>query len=201
MGQMGEAGWQQINAGLGLLVWSRLASWNPRNLTLVAAEQKSFESRVASVHPKFGRLICWIAFGVGTEYLVRGSFMLKGHDPSKSIDVIQPPEPGANVLDWIQRVKMREPSVRQPGVESSMKLGSDLPWTILLTDGSDLDLVSASMKLLAGKIRNRDAHRYTENQRAFHFHAVESLFVPALNILLACLDQDDLRINTITKRP
>ena len=77
-----------------------------------------------------------------------------------------------------------------------MKLGGDLPWSKVLASGPDQDLVSASVKLLASRMRNRDAHRYTKDVRAFQFYLVEMLFVPALNILLARLDQDQLRLFT-----
>lgn len=191
-----EEGWRQIRAGLALIDWSKLASWDNQTLSLVAAkENDGFESAAGRVHRKYGRLICWIAFGIGGEYLVRGAFMLKGHDPvrPKKIDVFQPPEEGGEIVDWVQRVNAKDPSVLESAAESSMRIGSDLPWKKILTPGSDLDLVSASVKLLAGKIRNRDAHHYAENVRAFHFHVVESLFVPAFNIILKAVDQGELR--------
>jgi hypothetical protein len=55
------------------------------------------------------------------------------------------------------------------------------------------DFVYASIDLLRGTIRNRDAHRYAQNERAIHFHLVPNLLVPAFNILLATLDEDALR--------
>jgi hypothetical protein len=193
-----EEGWRQILAGLALIDWSRLASWDKQKLSLVAARESDvFESAVGTVHPIYGRLICWIALGVGGEYLFRGAFMLKGHDPTRHKEVIQPPEQGENIAAWVQRVKNKDASIRKPGTESRMKFGGDPPWEKILTPGLDLDLVSASMKLLAGKIRNRDAHHYAENVRAFHFHVVESLFVPAFNILLKALDQGELRQRSI----
>lgn len=63
----------------------------------------------------------------------------------------------------------------------------------ILPPGQDRELVSASLKLLASTIRNRDAHRYAPDVRAGHFKAVPRLFVPAFNILLAALDQTELR--------
>jgi hypothetical protein len=188
-----EKGWKQIRAGLALIAWSKLSSWDAQNLRLIAEKRDDFESVHRSIHAEFGRLICWIAFGVGGEYLVRGAFMLKEYDPTNSTNIIRPPEQSENIQEWIQRVNRNDPSIREPGFEYKMKLGGNLPWNKILSSESDRNLVWASVKLLAGKIRNRDAHRYAENVRAFHFHVVKSLFVPAFNILLASVDQPELR--------
>jgi hypothetical protein len=61
-----EEGWQRIRAGLALIVWSRRASRNEQALDVVAAAKDKFESAAGheEVHKEFGRLICWIAFGV-----------------------------------------------------------------------------------------------------------------------------------------
>ena len=191
--QMTEDGWRQIRAGLTLVTWSKLAFWSVRDLVVIPAKEDDFESACAAVHPDFGRLICWIAFGVGSEYLVRGVFMLKGHDPTSKREIVRPPAEDEDITDWVMAVKSNCKSVKEPEDVSGMNFGSDLPWSRILEAGPDLDLVSASTKLLAVKIRNRDAHRYTESVRAFHFHAVERLFVPALNIVLRSLNQTDLR--------
>ncbi|MFZ0887149.1 MAG: hypothetical protein WA005_01735 [Candidatus Binataceae bacterium] len=188
-----ENGWEQIKAGLALVTLSKLSSWDAQTLKLVPEKEDNFESACRSIHPDFGRLICWIAFGVGGEYLSRGAFMLmRKCDPTKPIYVIQPPEQGDDIEVWVQRVNKKDPSVRKAEFESAMKFG-DLPWKEILSSQPDRDFVSASMKLLAGKIRNRDAHRYAKSVRAFHFHVVKSLFVPAFNILLALVDQAELR--------
>ncbi len=39
-----EEGWRQIEAGVALIVWSRLAFWDVQNLSLVASKQPDFES-------------------------------------------------------------------------------------------------------------------------------------------------------------
>ena len=40
-----EEGWRQVKAGLALIVWSKLASWDAQELRLVASEDhKYFES-------------------------------------------------------------------------------------------------------------------------------------------------------------
>ena len=69
-----EEGWRQVEAGVSLIVWSRLAFWDAQNVSLAASKEADFESRAGhkGVHGRFGRLICWIAFGVGGEYLAKG---------------------------------------------------------------------------------------------------------------------------------
>jgi hypothetical protein len=155
-----DDGWRQIRAGLALIMWSRLASWNQLELTLAPAENSEFESDVGwrVVHVEFGRLLCWIAFSVVSEYFVKGAFMSSGQDSKK------------------------------------MKFGQ-LPWNLLLTE-TDREIVAPIIKSLACEIRNRDLHRYTRNVRASHLLDVESRFVPALNVILASFDQEELRKQT-----
>ena len=57
--------------------------------------------------------------------------------------------------------------------------------------------VLASFKALASAIRKRGAHRYAHHVRSSHFHLVESLFVPAFNILLSSLDRDELQVRLL----
>jgi len=192
---MSDEGWQQVRSGLTLIVWSKLASWDPQNLTLVAANEANFESSTGhkEIHRTFGRLICWIAFSVGAEYLSRGAVMLKGRSTTQASPnrILRLPSRDEDIADWIKRVNSCDPSVCEAAI-SFKTLGKLHPEQIL-PPGSERDLVSASIKLLASAIRNRDAHRYAKDVRAFHFHVVGSLFVPALNILLASLNQGELR--------
>jgi len=189
-----EEGWRQIEAGLALIVCSRLASWDAKNLILVASKETEFESRAGhkEVHGQFGRLICWIAFGVGTEYLAKGVCILNGCDLSRQAKCIRPPQPGEDIENWILLVKEEDPSIS----ESEIGFGTlgKLPLEQIVKPGREQDLVLASIKLLASTIRNRDAHRYAHNVRTFHFHLVRRLFIPAFNILLASLDKGELRV-------
>src|SRR6266852_144688 len=182
---MSEEGWRQIEAGMGLIVWSRLASWDAQNLRLAASEAADFESKAGhkEVHGQFGRLICWLAFGVGAEYLIKGVCLLNGCDLSRQCRCIRPPQPGEDIESWIRLVNNNDQSI----LEYDLSFGTlaKLPVGEILKPGRERDLVSASIKLLASTIRNRDAHRYTQNVRTFNFHLVKSLFVPAFNILLA----------------
>lgn len=191
--QLFDEGWRQIRAGVALIIWSRLVEWNADSLTFASVDKVSFESSHAQVHHEFGRLICWIAFGVGSEYLVKGACLLNGRDLRRDAGakVIRLPSFGEDIEEWIRLVNTNDPRVHERDV-SSGTLGT-LPVGQILKPGRERDLVLASIKLLASTIRNRDAHRYAQNVRGFHFHVVESLFVPAFNTLLASLDQAKLR--------
>ncbi len=192
--QVLDEGWQQIRAGVALITWSRLASWDAENLALVAASETKFESAAGhkKVHSEFGRLLCWIAFGVGGEYLLKGVCLLRGCNLARQDKVIRLPSQHEDIENWVRLVNEGDPSIREVGV-SFGTLGQ-VPLSRILNPGRERDLVSASITLLRTTIRNRDAHRYAQNVRAFHFHVVKRLFVPAFNIVLASLDQNELRV-------
>jgi hypothetical protein len=77
-----DEGWNQIRSGIALIDWSRLARFDKTQLTFEASGENEFEHSPAGhrdVHPEFGRLICWISFSVGAEYLAKGVCLLKGN--------------------------------------------------------------------------------------------------------------------------
>lgn len=106
-------GWEQVRSGLELIVWSKLAHWNAPLLALSAANSDIFESEEGwqVVHPECGRLLCWIALGVGGEYLVKGAFMLNGHPLAREVDVIRPPLQGEKIKDWVNLVNSDDQSI------------------------------------------------------------------------------------------
>ena len=187
-----DEGWQQISAGVALITWSRLASWDGKNCALVAVGEEDFESAVGhrQLHPNFGRLIAWIAFSVGSEYVLKGACLVKGISLAKTKTVLRAPERNGDVQSWVSMVKAKNTSVS----ESTVSFGTlgELPVDKLLDGIQEKDRIKASIELLRQSVRNRDAHRYTMNVRAFHFHALGSLFVPALNSILISLGRPEL---------
>lgn len=193
---MTEDGWQQIRAGTSLVAWSRLARWDAQALCFAPARQQDFESDHAGVHATYGRLICWVAFAVGAEYLCKGVCLLQGlrvYEPSRK-KVIRPPVPGEDLECWVSLVNQGKdgaPSVQQEDLRTRT-LAQVVDQVRQIAElGGNRDRVVASMKFLASTIRNRDAHRYAQNVRSFHFSAVPDLLVPSLNDLLAVLDRAD----------
>ena len=70
----------QIIAAMSLLDFSRLVLWDDGLGKFAAAHRDSFESSQREVNPVFGRLICWITFSAGAEYLAKGICLLNGVD-------------------------------------------------------------------------------------------------------------------------
>ena len=176
---------QQISAGLSLISRSHLASWNNQTLKLEPAEKHLFESKL---HGKYDLLVSWILFSVGVEYLAKGVCLVTGKLKPKKVHTIRLPEDVTE--EWLQLMwEDRAPRTEDIGYGTL----NGLPVDKVPANINDQRLVSASIGLLASSIRNRDAHRYTQNVRSFHFHLVPKLFVPALNILLSNVDQEMLR--------
>jgi hypothetical protein len=176
-------------------VWSRLAYFDRAKLRLVSADGGDFELAAHSVDNEIGRLICWINFGVGCEYLVRGICLIHGrkviNNPKRP--VLKPPSIGTNMRKWAPMVQS-EVAPTEKQVEFIMLAPLADHARTLVADPNDATFVWASLKLLAAAVRNRDAHRYVRGIRASQFHGVADLFVPALNILMTTLDCSDLTI-------
>ena len=54
--------WKQIRAGVSLVVWSRLATWDSASLRFTAIEEKHYEAAASQIHRTYGRLISWLIF-------------------------------------------------------------------------------------------------------------------------------------------
>jgi len=66
----------QISAGISLIDWSHLAFWKGGRFE--ANTRYVFEDHHPRVHERFGRLICWLQFSVGAEYLAKGFCLIHG---------------------------------------------------------------------------------------------------------------------------
>lgn len=206
-GDMKNKGWAQLRAGKELIVWSKLARWENDSCRFQSVNEQSFETSPEgqkSVHPTFGRLICWIAFEVGSEYLVRGILLLKDKNVSgEEKPVPKFPDDAADEFElqnWAQIVNrthtsddMEPASQYFEKVPTNKNFGKLRPMVKEIIEGNqNQELVLAGLRLLGDTIRNRDAHHYTQNVRTFHFHTVKQIFVPVFNELLATLNQDEL---------
>lgn len=192
-----EEAWDQVKAGVYLIDWSRLADFNVAQLEFDAPKDDGrFESEEHGHHqiaPVFGRLICWIAFSVGSEYLMKGCCVLKRKlHPNKKNEVIRHPNQNEEFDSWITKVTEKDGVVdcKKDGLGT---LGDAPVESIKGLNADDQPIVLAARNFLAKSIRNRDAHRYAQNKRTQDYWAVPKLFIPAHNALLRCLDQDILR--------
>ena len=189
-----EDGWRQVRAGASLINWSRLAVFDSKSASFCAADEGNFEFEGEghrAVSKEYGRLICWVSFSVGSEYLAKGVCLLKGRLPTKSVNVFRPPEWNEDLDEWARMVNENDPSIKSE--DSSLGTLNDVQVGTIDGLGDKRALVAAALKLLGSTIRNRDAHRYQPDVRAGHFQAVPRVFVPAFNALLQCLDQNALR--------
>ncbi len=195
-----DEGWRQILAGASLVAWSGLAHWDTAKLRFSHAEQEEFESGCRRLHPSYGRLIRWLTFSAGAEYLSKGVCLLSGVEVSGGpTTTIRHPQSGEDLGEWSRLVNLDDkgaPEVKESQTRS-MALWNIADQVKKLTglSAESQERVRASLRYLAATIRNRDAHRYAENVRTFHFASVESVFVPSLNALLGTLDQEDLQMH------
>ncbi len=72
-------GWPRIASGIEVIVWSKLASWNGTELK-AATDRDAFNLHWPNVDERFGRWLCWLAFGVGAESVVKGAFGLENYE-------------------------------------------------------------------------------------------------------------------------
>jgi len=186
--------WNQVNAGLELMASSGLASWSVSKSRLEAATDSSkFEAHAAAVNANFGRLICWITFSAGVEYLVRGVFSMHGKAQLKPKLYLPPIGVDQELGTWLNLAQSK--SNWDSGQEHLLKLGGNLAWENILISATDLELrtVHLSIFLFMSTIRNRDFHEYVEGKRLNQFYLIQKLFVPAINIILGHLDQTKLK--------
>ncbi len=69
----------QVTAAMGLLKFSRLVLWDEASATFSPTSCKSYDLYWReNIDADFGRLICWINFSAGAEFLAKGICLLNG---------------------------------------------------------------------------------------------------------------------------
>jgi hypothetical protein len=68
----------QVTASISLLKNSKLVHWKKKSAEFVSIDQGRFEKSWRRIDPAFGRLICWINFSAGAEFLAKGICLLRG---------------------------------------------------------------------------------------------------------------------------
>ena len=98
----------QVTAAISLLERSLLVRWehgafSPR---FTAGQQSEFESCWKTADPVFGRLICWILFSTGAEFLAKGVCLLSGIDvrDPKPKPVPAYPSEGDDIATWAPKL-------------------------------------------------------------------------------------------------
>jgi len=196
----------QVTSAISLLEFSRLVKWDQSSAQFTPEDQGTFElSWRDNVIPVFGRLICWINFSAGAEFLAKGVCLLNGIDVRRVCDV--PANPTSNLIVWVN-----EYFNNQNGIKETTKFG-DLGAFVSFKDKNnkckflkklckkrganpqDEKLLLVAYDFLRQTIRNRDAHAYKPNVRDANFHLVPELFVKSFNLLLTWIPDGQSNLN------
>lgn len=185
----------QVTAAVSLLKNSKLVNWVPPTTRFAPVPRADFESLCRDVDPVFGRLICWILFAAGAEFLAKGVCLVNGVEIRREQEV--PVNPTAPILAWIP--KFRE-DWKSAGTTMTTVFGTI--GSLMISDkkvkvavplkrlcskiGATADqenLLFAAYEFLRRATRNRDAHAYVPNTRDSQFWLVAELFADCFNVL------------------
>lgn len=169
----------QIIAAISLLTFSRLVLWDTARARFAAVPRDSFESNWRrEVDPVCGRLICWITFSAGAEFLAKGVCLLCDVE----VRTLKGETTHFGTLGSLCGDGPRQDALKR--LCASVNAEEDQQ-TMVLT----------AFKELARDIRNRDAHAYIPNVRDDHFEVVLDRFVPCFNLLVSWLPEGAHVIN------
>jgi hypothetical protein len=192
----------QITASISLLQNSRLVHWKKDSAEFVSIDRDRFEESWRSIDPVFGRLICWINFSAGAEFLAKGVCLLRGIELFRGKDKkpkMVPAIPSGDFAAWATQYRLSVPGkveVTNFGVLGDLQNG---PLQELCNaanaSAQDRQWVLAAYDLLSKSIRNRDAHAYVPNVRDSHFSLVDGIFTKCLNLLVSWIPCDKSVIN------
>lgn len=186
----------QVTAGASLLENSRLVVWSADAARFNPQTRDVFElSWQRNIDPTFGRLICWITFAAGAEFLAKGICLVRGIEIRKEKKL--PINPSGSIQQWASKFQK---DWRAGGTMTTTVFGTlgDLtgkgpsaPLSRLCTEsGATTDqreLLLSAYELLSRTIRNRDVHAYVPNVRDLHHSVVPEVFCPCFNLLVSWL--------------
>jgi hypothetical protein len=159
----------QIIAAMSLLEFSRLVLWDAALSEFTAVPRDSFVADwQTNIDPVFGRLICWINFSAGAEYLAKGVCLLR------NVEIRKPKGLQMTFGTLGDLYNKKDAALRRLAAAANA------------TESQQRAVIEA-YKHLATDIRNRDAHAYVPGVRNDHFHDVGSQFVPCFNLLVRWL--------------
>jgi hypothetical protein len=193
----------QLAAGISLLRMSNLVLWTDELLRFELRSEDAFEHAARDVDLLFGRLVKWMQFSAGFEFVLKGVLLLAGKDfrvDDKSV-VANPTAAEMHSGTWHAGVRTRT-ARREPTVKYR-ELGTLIDQPTFLrevvaeqllrqTNESDANRVLAACEFLRDAVRNRDAHAYVPNVRQQQYVLV-TFVAPALNTLLSWVDEPLLR--------
>lgn len=185
----------QVTAALSLLEFSRLVRWDSDAAEFVPVARDIFEaSWLEEIDPVFGRLICWVNFSAGAEFLAKGVCLLNDVEIRRTQHV--PMHPSGNLTNWVAQFRQnwKAPGTLPAtnfGTLGQLYSGADAALKRLCDKVNARDdqreLILAAYELLARTIRNRDAHAYVPHVRDYHYSLVPELFAGCFNLLVSWL--------------
>ncbi len=184
-------GVRQLAAAIALMCSSKMVELDRDSRTFKPVPELAFEAEAAKQHPAFGRVMLWILFSTGAEYLLKASLIFSGLLELRTKQKLGIPLKGTPwTSEWLQSV----PASDVANFYTMGQVRSQLAQLLArLPDVSqdDKTRVQHTYDLLRDAIRNRDAHAYVKGVRAAHFHVLET-FCSAFNTLLSLLEDDAL---------
>ena len=190
-----DDGRRQVTAATCLLQQSKLLKWDRTDGKFVHVEYDTFGKEWVKIDPKFGRFICWITFSAGAEVLAKGVCLIHEVDMRKTKKHPAPPSSDDDLSEWAKHFTTDPKAQNFSGIDTkdyqTLRALNDVYLKKLLTKVGvkehEGQLLGAAYKLLAGTIRNRDAHAFVKGVRDDHFHLVKELFVPCFNLMVSWL--------------
>ena len=209
MRPMLEDGRLQVTAAASLLDNSRLVEWSPDLEQFVPTPHEVFEFSIRrDVDAVFGRLMCWIFFSAGAEFLAKGLCLTRGVEIRREQEV--PVHPTGGIQAWVQQFRNDWKScgtMKTTHFGTLATLTRDSPKTKTTAalkqlcskvgaTAAEKDRLLAAYELLARTIRNRDAHAYVAKVRDAHFPLVPELFADCFNLLVGWLPGGPATLNS-----
>jgi hypothetical protein len=190
----------QVTAATSLLEFSHLVQWRPVTAEFSPVPKETFEFYwKRDIDPVFGRVICWINFSAGAEFLAKGICLLHGVEIRWTQEVPAYPHQGTNVSTWVSQFRSNPTSAGTITTTNFGTLGHLVPQNgkadaalarlceKVSATHDQKELLLAAYTLLGRTIRNRDAHAYVPNVRDDHFTLVPDLFSGCFNLLVSWL--------------
>jgi hypothetical protein len=194
-----DDGRRQLTAAACLLQHSHLVKWHRTKAEFAPVDLETFEKSWLNIDRSFGRFICWVTFSAGAELLAKGVCLVHEVDMRKPEEKPRPPSSGDDLREWARQFNVNPTFGGTVTTRNYRTLGKlytrgtgyleGLFRKMVNVEQCDRELLLAAYQLLAGTIRNRDAHAYIKDVRDDHFHLVSELFVPCFNLMVSWLPE------------
>jgi hypothetical protein len=188
-----DEGKEQVDAGLNLLVRSHLVSWDRDLKRLKTVDEEAFEFVSTELHSRYGRMIHWMLFSAGAEFLAKGACLARCIEVREVKKV--PDDPIEPLTTWRDNfLSNSHAKVCVTNFGTLRDLTKDQGRLDRLCDAMSATrdqrrVLISGYKFLQNSVRNRDAHAYIPKVRGRQFPLVDKLFIESFNLLLCWLPE------------